>query len=137
MFQYINTHLPADAKIFFIYMKNLGFLCDRSYFSDSMFESYTIEMILASSTSPEEVYLKLLEKKITHLLYDIGYVFGAMSTFSGKEKQLFKSLQDTCLRMTFEDRNRYYLYGLGGKNLRDGTNIRFNPYLLPSTQWSG
>ncbi|MBW1995139.1 MAG: hypothetical protein JRI77_11925 [Deltaproteobacteria bacterium] len=41
MFRYLNTHLEKDAKIFLIYMKNFGFLCDRAYFSDSLFESYT------------------------------------------------------------------------------------------------
>ena len=112
MFQYINRELPEDSKIFFIYMKNLGYLCDRSYYSDSMFESYTIQKILAQSSTPEGVYVSLKERGFTHILYDINYVSGDMSTFSEQEKTLFFAFQNKCLELVSAEKKQYYLYRL-------------------------
>lgn len=112
MFQYINRELPEDSKIFLIYMKNLGYLCDRPYYSDSMFESYTIQKILAQSSTPEEVYFSLKEGGFTHILYDINYVSGEMSTFSEQEKTLFFAFQKKCLELMNAEKERYHLYRL-------------------------
>ena len=112
MFQYINRELPEDSKIFLIYMKNLGYLCDRPYYSDSMFESYTIQKILAQSSTPEEVYVSLKEGGFTHILYDINYVSGEMSTFSEQEKGLFFAFQEKCLELMNVEMERYCLYRL-------------------------
>lgn len=109
MFQYINRELPEDSKLFLIYMKNLGYLCDRPYYSDSMFESYTIQKILAHSSTPEEVYVSLKERGFTHILYDINYVSGEMSTFSEQEKTLFFAFQKKCLELVSAEREQYYL----------------------------
>ena len=89
MFQYINTHLPADAKIFFIYMRNFGFLCNRAYYSDSIIESYTIQKMFSQPQAPEEVHCFLRKSGFTHILYDTNYVTGAQSAFNDRQKQLF------------------------------------------------
>jgi len=112
MFQYVNMQLPEDSKIFLIYMQNLGYLCDRPYYSDSMFESYTIQKILGQSPTPEDVCAYLKEGGFTHILYDINYVSGEMSTFSEQEKDLFFTFQEKCLVLTNAEKERYYLYRL-------------------------
>jgi hypothetical protein len=112
MFQYVNRELPEDSKIFLIYMKNLGYLCDRPYYSDSMFESYTIQKILGQSATPEDVCAHLREGGFTHMLYDINYVSGEMSTFSEQEKDLFFAFKEKCLVLTNAEKERYYLYRL-------------------------
>jgi len=112
MFQYVKTHLPEDSKIFLIYMRNLGYLCDRPYYSDSMFESYTIQKILAQSSTPEEVYVSLKERDFTHILYDIDYIYGNMSTFSAHEKALFLAFKKQYLELIRTEKGRYYLYRL-------------------------
>jgi len=109
IFQYINTYLPEDSKIFFIYMRNLGYLCDRPYYSDSMFESYTIEKILGRCTGPGEVYVALREMDFTHILYDIKYILGESSTFSAQEKELFLAFQEKHLELIKTEKGRYYL----------------------------
>jgi len=114
MFQYINSDLPQNAKIFFIYMKNLGFLCHRAYYSDSMFESHTIEKILNRSETPLQVYEALRERGITHILYDATYVMGPLSTFSGEAKTLFIDFQNRCLTLLTSDKNRFFLYKMSG-----------------------
>ena len=110
MFRHINTHLPEDTKLFFIYMKNLGFLCDRNYYSDSMLESYTLQKILKQSQSSEDVFAFLNEKGFTHILYDIRYILGKYSTFSEKESALFLTFQNKFLKLIKSDKNIYYLY---------------------------
>ncbi len=112
MFQYVNTNLPEESKILLIYMKNFGYLCDRPYYSDSMFESYTIQKILTGSETATDVYDSLRERGFTHILYDINYVFGNMSTFSAQEKSLFLTFQKDHLELIKADQERYYLYRL-------------------------
>jgi hypothetical protein len=112
MFQYVNTRLPEDSNVFLIYMKNLGYLCDRPYYSDSMFESYTIEKILAHAATPADVYHALKERSFTHLLYDINYIWGHMSTLSAQEKDMFLAFQETYLVPMKTEKGRYYLYRL-------------------------
>jgi hypothetical protein len=112
MFQYVNTNLPEESKLFLIYMKNFGYLCDRPYYSDSMFESYTIQKILTRSETATDVYDSLRERGFTHILYDINHVFGNMSTFSAQEKSLFFTFQKDHLELIKADQERYYLYRL-------------------------
>jgi hypothetical protein len=112
MFQYVNTHLPEDSKVFLIYMKNFGYLCERQYYSDSIFESYTIQKLLAHSATRADVYHGLKERSFTHILYDINYISGHMSTFSDVEKEMFLAFQERYLKLLKSDKGRYYLYRL-------------------------
>lgn len=112
MIQFINTRLPQNTKIFLIYMKNLGYLYEHPYYSDSMFESYTIQKILSRSTSPAEVYRTLKEEGFTHILYDIRYVFGERSTFTQQEKDRFVAFHKHYLTITKAFRDVYFLYGM-------------------------
>jgi len=112
MFQYVNTHLPESSKTFLIYMKNFGYLCERPYYSDSMFESYTIQKILARSESHTDIYDSLRERGFTHILYDVNYVSGNMSSFSDVEKKIFLAFQEKHLKLLKSDKGRYYLYRL-------------------------
>ena len=112
MFEYINTRLPENSKIFFIYMKNPGYLCDRSYYSDSVMESHTMEKILSGATSPEQVYQQLKNRGFTHILYDIRYIFGDRSPFSFRNRELFLALQSKHLELIKTEKERYYLFCL-------------------------
>jgi hypothetical protein len=112
MFQYINTHLPESSKTLLIYMKNIGYLFAPPYYSDSMFESYTIKKILTHSVTTADVYQALKDLGFTHVLYDINYVFGDMSTFSAQEKDMFLAFQERYLELLKSDKGRYYLYRL-------------------------
>jgi len=109
-FDYVNTHLPADSKTLLIYMKNLGYLCDRPFYSDSIFESYTMEKILSGSKEPREVYLALKKLGFTHILYDIRYVFGDRSLFSPQNKSLFIAFQKQYLEAVRTDNELFYLF---------------------------
>jgi hypothetical protein len=62
LFVHLNSEPDSNDKGFLIYMRNLGYLCQVPYYSDSVFESHTIEKILNSTTDPQEVYRALHEK---------------------------------------------------------------------------
>jgi hypothetical protein len=111
IFQFANKHLPENSKIFLIYMKNWGFLCDHDYYSDSMFESYTIQKILSHAATPEAVYKELRAHAFTHILYDINYIYGSLSIFSSEEKALFFSFQNRYLDLVKTD-GPFYLYSV-------------------------
>jgi hypothetical protein len=112
MVRFVNQSLGENTKVFLIYMKNWGYLFDRPYYSDAMFESYTIQKILRQAGSALDVYEALKKKGITHVLYDVNYVFGSLSTFLPEEKELFGAFQKRYLRLVKTDRERYCLYTL-------------------------
>ena len=109
MFSHINGHLPDQAKIFFVYMKNKGFLCDRAYYSDSMFESYTLQKILSRSSAPEDVSGELKAKGFTHLLCDMDFIFGPWSLMSAKEKEMFSRFVSRHCSLVKQDKS-YFLF---------------------------
>jgi len=112
MLRFVNSQLPEDSYVFTIYMKHLSYLFSRPFYSDSMFESYTIETILNSSKTPEDVRLALEKRGVTHILYDINYVLGEMSTLSEDNKALFLEFQKRHLRLVNSEKERYFLYRL-------------------------
>jgi hypothetical protein len=92
-------------------MKNWGFLCEHDYYSDSMFESYTIQKILSKSPTPAAVHRELRARGFTHIMYDGNYVYGNLSTFSPEEKFLFFSFQKGHLSLVKND-GSYFLYSI-------------------------
>lgn len=111
MYSYMNRQLPPDAKVFLIYMKNYGFLCDRDFYSDSMFESYTLQKILSSSRNLQEVRETLKKRGFSHIMYDANYVTGDWSTLLSEEKSLFATFQNDYLTYITGDKS-YLLYQL-------------------------
>jgi hypothetical protein len=68
VFQYVNLHLPKEAKIYFIFMGRRGYYCDRSYFHDPGEHPWFLVSILKEAQGPEGVYDGLTKAGITHLL---------------------------------------------------------------------
>ena len=92
-------------------MKNPGYLCDRPYYSDSVMEAHTMEKILSAATETGQVYQELKNRRITHILYDIRYVFGNRSPFSSRNRELFHAFQSKHLELIKITKKRYYLFG--------------------------
>lgn len=109
MFSFMNKNLRADSRVFLIYMKNWTYLCDVDCYSDSMFESYTIQKILSESSSPLQVSAILKEKGFTHILCDLDYIYGDLSTFSPHEKDVFQEFQHKHLQ-TLKAERSFRLY---------------------------
>ena len=71
--QYINTNLPPDVRILFIFLGNRGYYCEREYIFDMSKNTSMFQQFVKTSTTPEELLLRLQGLGITHLLvcYDI------------------------------------------------------------------
>ncbi len=71
--QYINTNLPPDVRILFIFMGNRGYYCEREYIFDMSKNKSMFQQFVKLSTTTEELLLRLQSLGITHLLvyYDI------------------------------------------------------------------
>jgi hypothetical protein len=80
MYQAMNK-LPLESKVLFIYMRNLGYLAERPFHSDSVFEAHTLQAMLARDPSPDGLRRQLQSLGITHLMFDRKYVFGKESAF--------------------------------------------------------
>ena len=113
MFRYINAQLPVDANIFFIYMRNLGFLCDRAYYSDSILESHTVQKILSRSGTVEKLHRFMRKGEFTHVLFDTKYVLGPKSALNTTQKQRFLEFRNRFLTHLKTEKERYCLYGIG------------------------
>lgn len=103
MYRFINNNLPQDAKVFLVYMRNLGFLCDWDCYSDSMYEHYTLKKILAASSSTEEVRQKIKSMGFTHIMYDEVFVTGEKSILTPEETALLLEFQQKHLQSLKSD----------------------------------
>ena len=66
---YINSHLPADAKILYVYMGKRGYYCDRAYVPDRG-SNLNLLYALAIQSRPDHdrVGQIVMEQGISHLL---------------------------------------------------------------------
>ena len=81
MYQAMNK-LPAESKVLFVYMGNLGYLAERAFHSDSVFEDFTLKKIMEQDGTPEGIRRQLQSLGITHLMLDQNYVFGKEARLS-------------------------------------------------------
>lgn len=80
LYQAMNQ-LDPDVKVLWVYMRNLGYLAERSFHSDSIFEAHTLQTMLAADASPESLRRRLKSLGVTHLMMDRNYVFGREAAF--------------------------------------------------------
>ena len=66
--QYINSNLPEDAGILFIYIGNRGYYCDREYIFDRLKGKSTIHNLTKSALSPQDILRNFQDLGISHLL---------------------------------------------------------------------
>jgi len=111
LFRFMNTSLPPASRVLLIYMKNWTFLCDRDCYSDSMFESYTLQKILAHSSTAAAAAGTLKARGFTHILSDERYIYGTAGVFSEAEKTAFARLEKDYLQL-IRSEGPYRLYRL-------------------------
>lgn len=67
-YQIVNTELPADAKVWLVNMRRDTYHIEKPYFSDYMFEDYTLKGLVEESKTLPELQDKIRQMGITHLL---------------------------------------------------------------------
>jgi hypothetical protein len=109
IYRFANENLPAQSKLFLIYMRNLGYLCERSYFSDSILESHTLEQILTQSATADQVHRAIKDRGFSHILYDVHFVLGGATPLSDPHQDLFKTFEQLYLEPMADWQGRYRL----------------------------
>jgi len=67
-YEAVNAELPATAKVWLIDMRRDTYYLERPYFSDFIFEDYTLTRYVHDATRPEEIRAQVEMRGITHLL---------------------------------------------------------------------
>ncbi len=110
MYRAMNR-LDPGSKVLFVYMRNLGYLAERSFHSDSVFEAHTLQTLLARDASPDGLRRQLHSLGVTHLMFDRNYVFGKEATFSPDHQTVLEGfLKDR--GQLLEQRQDFFLYRL-------------------------
>lgn len=109
MYQAFNRSLGKDDVALFVYMRNLGYLCERKFIGDSVFEAHTLQSILKRSSTAEDVENRFRSLGVTHLMFDNNFVFGKDSAFSPDRLDLLKSFLNSRARLV-AGKNGFYLY---------------------------
>ncbi|MFQ5672309.1 MAG: ArnT family glycosyltransferase [Nitrospinales bacterium] len=111
LFQTINKTLDKKATVLFVYMRNLGYLCDRNFISDTFFEAYTLKEALRKDPSVKGIARRLGNLGVTHLLFDNHYVFGKDSVFTAAGREALKNFLNSGATLVKAE-NGFYLYRL-------------------------
>lgn len=67
-YEYVNRELPADAKVWLIDMRRDTYHLNRPYFSDFIFEDYTLTRYVRGASKVEDIRQRVRADGITHLL---------------------------------------------------------------------
>ena len=105
----MNKKLAPDAKVFFVYMRNLGYLAERDFISDSIFEAHTLQRMLDQDPSPAGLLEQMKRLGATHWMFDFNFIFGQDSAFSLEEREALKDFLNTHARRVAGE-NPFFLY---------------------------
>jgi len=67
-YEYVNRELPANAKVWLIDMRRDTYHLNRPYFSDFIFEDYTLTRYVRGASRVEDIRERIRADGITHLL---------------------------------------------------------------------
>jgi len=67
-YELVNRTLPSTARVWLIDMRRDTYHLDRPYFSDFVFEDYTLTRYVRSAQSADEILAQVREAGITHVL---------------------------------------------------------------------
>ena len=90
-------------------MRNLGYLMDRPFYSDTFFEAHTLKEIIDEEVYAKDIIKRLKTLGITHILFNHQFVFGENSSFSLGERGILKNfLNHHAQRILVK--NEFFLY---------------------------
>ncbi|MCF8721390.1 ArnT family glycosyltransferase [Nitrospina gracilis] len=109
IYRAMNTLVPPNGRVLFVYMRNLGYLAHREFISDSVFEAHTLQTVLESARDEKEVFQRLQSLGATHMMFDSNYVWGTGSAFSREHQALLHRFLQNWTEPVARHRH-YYLY---------------------------
>lgn len=109
LYRAFNRSLSEDDRALFVYMRNFGYLCEKKFISDSVFEARTLQSVLEPGVSPDGIAGRLRALGVTHLMFDNRFVFGKDSAFSPDQLELLRNFLNARARLV-AGKNGFYLY---------------------------
>ena len=95
LFRTMNTSLPEDAKVLFVYMRNFGYLAERDFISDTFLEAHTLKSLLEKDATAEGLARNMKAQGITHLMFNDAYVFGKNAALNTEEQSALRNFLAT------------------------------------------
>jgi len=110
--KYINADLPADAKIFTMFLGRRGYYLDRTYRNEPSFGMDTLNKMINSSTGEEKFKEYIKSMGVTHILMRTDLVDNYLKdNFSAEEIKRFLSLVKKHWRKVYEN-NGYAVWNI-------------------------
>ena len=110
IYQAMNR-LDPESKVLWVFMRNFGYLAERPFHSDSVFEAHTMQTLLARDASPAGLRRQLQSLGITHLMLDRNYVFGRAAAFPPDQQAALNRFLKTRAEL-LKQRRSFFLYRL-------------------------
>ena len=110
MYQAMNE-LSPESHVFMVYMRNLGYLAERSFHSDSIFEAYTLQAMLRKDDSVEGLGRQLKASGFTHVMFDRSFLYGPGGALTPKGQAAWKAFLNQRCKL-LNQRNSFQLYAL-------------------------
>ena len=104
-----NHLLGQDEKILLVYMRNFGFLMDKPFFSDSIFEAHTLTKIIDEEVYAKAIIVRLKSMGITHILFNHKFVLGEGSALTVGERAILKNFLNLHAQRVLV-KNEFFLY---------------------------
>jgi hypothetical protein len=104
-----NHLVDKDEKILLVYMRNFGFLMDKPFFSNSVFEDHTLKQIIDEEVYAGDIINRLKSMGITHILFNHQFILGEYATFSPGEKGILKNFLSLHAQRILA-KNEFFLY---------------------------
>ncbi len=106
----VASHLTGKKeKVLMVYMRNLGYLMDRPFYSDTFFEAHTLKKIISEEVYAEDIIKRFKTLGITHFMFNYQYVFADNSALLPGEKGILKNIL-THHAQRIMAKNEFFLY---------------------------
>ncbi|MGH7927994.1 MAG: hypothetical protein ACREQV_09385, partial [Candidatus Binatia bacterium] len=113
-FKYINGQLPAEAKIYLLFIGRRGYHCERDYFHDGGELPAFLHGAIQSAQEPAQVEHVLRRRGITHLMVRTDLLARYLiENLSPAKVALWNEFATSRLSLNFHERG-YALYQLHG-----------------------
>lgn len=105
-FAFINSRLPVDARVFFLYTGNDGYYCERDHLFDTYYLGYTIKGIIRAAADAEAIREAFTSLGVTHLFVNWGYLDKSFSlTLAEDEVARFKTFRAKYMEQLYFNRS--------------------------------
>jgi hypothetical protein len=109
VYQDANNLTEEKNKVLLVYMRNLGFLMDQPFYSDTFFEAHTLVKIIDEEVYAEAIIQKLKSMGITHFMFNYHFIFGKNSVLNVGEQGILKNFLIRHGRQ-ISRKNEFFLY---------------------------